>query len=332
MKTIIVIALLMITIGISDVRSENIYSLIMEGRVQEAEDSLSRMTTAATRDGDVLFFRSLLEPDAEASARMMEAALKSSVSFSYRQEIYYRLAQYYLITANYSRLSEIVNEYRIRWESGRYEREMIRFSVFIDELSGDYESALRQADRYQVRFSDGEAAQWGRLDRARILKADGREIGSQKLLRELSREKDGLGVPQSLYLLTLDAVERKRTEDAVFYYNLLREGYPLAIGLDALIDRIGSISGGYEQSNAAEKLTGTYYSIKVGVFSSRSNARKQGDLFKGYDRKIDYGEKNISGKKYHVVYVGRFSSYSEAYDFKTSLEATHGEVYQVVAR
>jgi hypothetical protein len=226
----------------------------------------------------------------------------------------------------------VVNEYRASTESGKYDSEMLRLSVIVDQMSGDYESALKQADRFQVKYGTSETSQWGMVDKARILAANNKSIGAVKILRELSREKSGVGVPQALYLLAVDALEKKRIEDAVFYYNLLRDGYPGAIGLDALVDRLSSVASGYDTGNTAEKLTGTYYTIKVGVFSSRDNANKQADLFKQYKKPVDIREKKISGKNYHVVYVGKFQSYQDAYQFKSTLEATHGEVYQVVAQ
>ena len=152
------------------------------------------------------------------------------------------------------------------------------------------------------------------------------------ILRSLSREKSGEAVPLALYLLGVDAIERKRPDDAVFFYNLLREAYPSAVGLDDLVEQLGGLSDQVSTDGRAEAITGTYYSIQVGVFSSRGNARRQADKFKAYDHKIDIKPKTISGKKYRVVYVGRFDSYEAARQFKSQLETTHGEAYQVVAR
>ena len=67
-------------------RGDDIYTLIREGRLEEARDSLSRLSTASLRDGNVLFFRSLLERDAAKSARSMEAALKAAVDPAYQEE------------------------------------------------------------------------------------------------------------------------------------------------------------------------------------------------------------------------------------------------------
>jgi len=312
--------------------ADNIYTLIREGRLKEAVDSLSRLTTASSRDGNVLFFQSLVEPDANNSAELMKAALRASVSTVYREEIYYRLACYHFLNGDYGSLAEIVNNYRTRWETGRYRKKIMRFSIIIDQMNKRYEAALRQTDRYLLKWPDGYEAQAGLLDKARILKANKKNIGAEKILRELSREKKGPGVPQSLYLLTEDAIARKNTDDAVFYYNIFREAFPSAVGLDALIEKIGGISSRNNQDNAAEKLTGTFYSVKLGVFSEKGNAKKMAKRFEKYDHKIDIKTKTISGKKYRVVYIGRFNSYEDARQFKTQLEAAYSEIFQVVAR
>lgn len=332
MRPLVIILLsAILTSGVS-LQARDLFKLIQEGRLTEVSDSLSRLATAATRDGDLIFFRSLIETDAEISAQLMETALKSTLTHSYRQQVYYRLANYYLLKRDYPSLSRVVNEYRAAYESGAYEQEMMRLSILADELQGSFELAQRQADRYSVRFSRGAEDQWGRLDRARIMMAHKKQIGAIRLLQKLSREKHGVGVPQSLYLLAQDAIKHSRTEDAVFYFNLLKEAYPAAIGLETLSAQLGTLSSGYHTGNAADLLTGTYYTIKVGVFSKKSNANKQVDLFKSMGYKVTIAAKNISGKKYHVVYVGRFSDYEEAAAIKRHLETSQGEVYQVISR
>ena len=328
-RFLIFIIFILVAIPVS---AEQIYSLIQEGRIKEAQEKLSRLTTAAVRNGDVLFYQALLETDAAKAAELMEAALNSSVSIKYQQEIYYRLAQYYLLNENFDRLSRLVIEYRAKWENGHYEREFLRFSIIADQMRREYESALKQADRYLLKWPDGEMAQPGMIDKARIMDAYHKNIGADRMLRQLSREKRGEGVPQAIYMLTRDAIRHKRTDDAVFYYNLLREGYPGAVGLDALIDDLSEIADRREEDNTAEKITGTFYSVKVGVFSNNDNAKDMADRFKDYGKKIEIKDKTISGKKYRVVYVGHFSSYLDASQFKDQLESTYNEVYQVVAR
>ena len=230
-RTVIGIVVLLF-LGRTSASAGDIYTLIREGNLQEALDSLSEQSSAALRDGRLLFFQSFLERNGAESARLMEAALNASVPARFNEEILLRLVEYYYLTGNQRKLAALVSEYRARWEVGKYEDRMFRFSILVDQLEGRYESALKQADRYLLRYSQGEKEQWGKIDKARILSANKKGIGATNMLRSLSRADEGAGVPQALYLLTMNAIERKRTDDAVFYYNLLRERYPGAVGLD----------------------------------------------------------------------------------------------------
>lgn len=312
--------------------SADVYRLIKDGKLTEARDSLSTMATASSRNGDYLFYQSLLETDAAEAAHELEAALKTSVAARYQEEIHYRLAQYYLLQNDRENLARMLTEYQSLWPQGKYESEMMRFSVLLDEMSENYEAALRQCDRYLVTFKSGPLEQWGQVDKARVLAANHKNIGSLKTLRNLSKAKTGGSIPLALYLLGADAARRNRVDDAVFYYSIFREGYPGAIGLDDLVEQLGGMSEGKATDNAAEKLTGTYYSVKVGVFSEKGNAKRQRDMFKDYGQEVDIKDKTISGKKYHVVYVGHFQDYQQALAFQTQLESAHNEPFQVVAR
>jgi hypothetical protein len=225
----------------------------------------------------------------------------------------------------------MVNQYHTRWENGQYDSEMLRFSILVDQMAQAHESAVSQADLYLKEYADGNPAQWGIIDKARVMQAFGKEIAASKLLEKLAREKSGPGIPQALYLLTMDAVKDQRADDAVFYYNILREGYPSAVGLDALMQKMAAMSVA-DTDDAAEKRTGTYYSVQVGVFSQSDNAKQQAKIFGKYDQKVDIETKTISGKQYRVVYIGRFPTYEAAHKFKETLEANHNEVFQVVAR
>ncbi len=329
-KVILLLSVLMFVAQV--IRADTIYSLIRQGRLKEAADSLSGVSTASTRDGNKLFFSGLLEKDAVRSARLLEAALQASVSAVYRQEIYYRLAQYHFLRGDFTRLSQLVSEYLAFWETGKYRQEMMRFSILLDESSGAYDAAVRQSDRYLLEYNSGVANQWGLIDKSRVLSRYDKQVGAQNLLKKLSREKSGPGVSQALYMLAENAIRDKHSDDAVFYYNLLREGYPRAVGLDVLLEEMGGLSMSFPKDNRAEKITGTFYSVQVGVFSVKDNARRQANTFKAYDQKVEIKNKDISGVRYHVVYVGQFADYESARNFKETLQANHGEVYQVVAR
>jgi tetratricopeptide (TPR) repeat protein len=328
---------LIIVAGVSalcplQVCSADVYQLILDGRVAEARDSLSLLVSAATRNGDVLFLESLLAPHGAESERLMRAALDASVSERFQEDIYFRLAQYYLLQNDTQKLSRILDDYMARWESGNYRGEMLRLSALAEEKEKRYEAAMRQCDSYLVAYKSREAQQKGLVDKARIMLAENKGVGSSRTLTNLSREKSGQGIPQALYLLGMDAAARNKLDDAVFYYNLLREAYPRAVGMDDLVEALGTVSAKAPSDNAAEKLTGTFYSVKVGVFSSQENAKRHAETFKQHNQPVNVVSRDISGKSYRVVYVGRFQKYDDAVRLKLQLEAAHNEDYQVVAR
>jgi hypothetical protein len=261
----------------------------------------------------------------------MEASLTASVAPEYQEVIYYRLAQYYLLRENAEELGRLVRDYLSKWEAGTYRDAMLRMSVRVDELRGSKEAALRQVDRFLIEHTGSENEHWGLIDKSRVMMRDNKQIGAQQMLKKLSREKDGPGVSQAMYLLASDAAVSGQIDNAVFYYNLMREEYPFAIGLDAIADRLAGISTGYSDASA-EKRTGTFYSVQVGVFAETDNARSQSENFKMYGQPIDISEKVISNRKYRVVYIGKFSTYLDAQTFKEMLENKHNDVFQVVAR
>jgi len=334
MKRILLSVIVLVAFGLTTASAaDDIYKLIEKGRLDDARKALSEVSTAALRDGNNLFFQALLEPNGDRAAQLMEVALNSHVDLKYREEINVRLAQYYYLTGQKEKLHRTLVDYRVNWEHGDYREQMMRYSTMVDEQDKAYESALRQADRYLLAFSKGDAEQWGEIDKARVLMLFRKNIGAIEILQRLSRSKSGPGVPQALYLLTLEAVRQKKADDAIFYYNILREGYPAAIGLDPLVDRMESMTNASSGSTAeAEKLTGTYYSIQVGVFSEKSNAEKMADRFHRYDVPVDIRSKTISNTRYRVVYVGHYSTYNAAAAAKAKFEAENNEVYQVVAR
>ncbi|MEA3296638.1 MAG: SPOR domain-containing protein, partial [candidate division Zixibacteria bacterium] len=103
-------------------------------------------------------------------------------------------------------------------------------------------------------------------------------------------------------------------------------------GLDALVERMTDLSMPNSHGDVAEKLTGTFYSVQVGVFKFKDNSGKQAAIFEHYGRQVDIRSKTISNVSYYVVYVGHFSNYESAVQFKRKLESNHSEVFQVVAR
>ncbi len=328
--SIIIFALLVLNGIVS--AGDDIYEYIHKGELEKASELLSASSTASIRDGNRLFFQALIEPNAERVLQLLQAATRADLDMEYQEEAQRRLADIYFTGGHFTKLTKLIANYQATFENGRYDADLRRYSMAVDQLKGRYKSAVRQADRYLLRYTKAERNQWGQIDKARIMDADKKRVAADLILRKLARKRSGSAVPVALYMQAMRSIRLGRVDDAVFYYNLLREGYPGAIGLDAIVEAMGGITTSDRSENEAENLTGTFYSVQVGVFSQRSNARKQAQKFESYDKPVDIRSKTVSNKKYRVVYVGRFSTFDDASNFKKRLEAEHHEVFQVVAR
>ncbi len=331
-QTRIIIIALQTTFLAGAVSAKDIYAMIKSGEIEAARDSLARLSTARQRDGNYLFYLALTESGAGKGVELMKAALNAGVAAIYREEINLRLAQYYLLSRKYDNAGEILGEYGASFENGKFTPDVFRYSVYLDEKNRRYEGAIRQVDRFLLQYSSEDYSQWGLVDKARIMMEFDKKIAARDLLSKLSREKSGPGVAAALYMLTLDAAERQRPDDAVFYYNLLREAYPSAVGLDALLDRMAELNSPSQREKSADQRTGTFYSVQVGVFATADNARQLAKQFDKYGHKVELTTKKISERTYHVVFIGRFDSYESAAEFERTIEAEHDDVYQVVAR
>jgi tetratricopeptide (TPR) repeat protein len=217
------------------------------------------------------------------------------------------------------------------WEKGKYRAEILRLAA----LAFEKQNKPKKAEQYRRQLirenEDQSPGIIGRLDEARQLYYDRKYIDAQKICRRLGNSKLDEAAAGALYMLSFYSLEQKRVDDAILYYNLLRERYPVAVGLNALVNGLSQIERG-TTDRRAEKITGTVYSVKVGVFSKKDNAKKMAKRMEKFGEKVEIKQKPISDKKYHVVYVGRFQSMEKAMAFKARLESSENEAYQVVAR
>lgn len=308
-----------------------IIELIRHGKIDEARQEIAEASTAARRDGTLLYYQALLESDGAKSFQFLEAAFKAEMSPRFMEDNIYLMALYYLADENYDRVASTADAYLQHWEAGRFRSEMLRLAALAHSKLGDRDRA--QHDLQQM-IKENEGARKGfvgRLDEAYLLYRNKEYIGAQNICRRLRQaEYDEVAAP-ALFMLSYYSIEQKRIDDAILYYNILREGFPHAIGRDDLIDRFSRIESTVEDRRA-EEMTGTIYSVQVGVFSVKDNAKRLADRMQQYGEKVETKNKIISDKKYYVVYVGRFKSSQDALAFKSRLELSEKEAFQVVAR
>ena len=172
---------------------------------------------------------------------------------------------------------------------------MLRLQALANRIDGREDRADRLINNLIEENENSREGAIGRLDRARILYEEKKYIEAQNICRRLANTQYDEVIAPALYMLSYYSIEQKRIDDAILYYNLLKEGYPEAIGLDDLVDRFTQIDN-QPQNRAAEEITGMFYSIQVGVFSVKDNANSLAKDMKKYGEKVEVKEKVISNK------------------------------------
>lgn len=311
----------------------DILGLIQSGRADDALDSISDLGSTFAERGNVLFYRGLLETDADSSARLLEAARQDKVDSAYADVIAFRLAFYYLLKGNDTQAAQEATRYLSLSPRGNEALAMSRILVLKQEQEGERDEAASAIDFLLEQNPRGDARQWSLIDKARVSDEIGDQAaGVTKALTKLSQERSGPGVATAMYMLVRNAVAAKQFDDAVLYFGLLKEESPHAVGLASLADQLGDIPEDELKDSRAEQATGTYYAVKVGVFSQRANADQQADKCRVPGQPSVVDAKQISGKTYYIVYVGRYRAFAEAEQLKSKLEDRLNDSFQVVAR
>jgi len=319
-------------VAIAGADPAKVIDLIGQGRLEQAREEVARLSTASRRDGDLLYAQALLETDGAMSHKFLEAAVSAAVDPVRLEAIAILKARWYQAAGDYERLIETGDDYLRRWENGHYRSDILRLQALAYHASRRFVSSAKALDFLEAENRGEFYDLAGRLDRARSLYARKDYIAAQNICRNLANGKYDRIVAPALFMLSYYSIDQKRIDDAILYYNLLKEEYPDAVGLDDLVDRFTGLSDDNRADSRAEEITGTVYSVQVGVFSVRDNAAKVAADMKKFGEKVDIENKKISDKKYYIVYIGRFQTTAEAADLKNRLEAAQKEAYQVVAR
>ncbi len=316
---------------------DDIHQLIERGKWREASDRLADLGDIRS-NGSALFLQGMLERRADRAANYFETALERRVAVKYQEEIYFRLAQYYLQKNALNKVADLTTEYRARWEKGKYRAEMARMRNLSQELTGDRSTAFDLTERYLKTFSKGDASHWGKIDHARILMGGRGDRNGLEEFAELGAGRSDIAVPQSQFILGMYFSERGDLETAARYYALLREEYPNAVGLDLLSRnlgehaRLGSSKSGRSSSQENPTTHVAYYAIQVGAFSTEKIAREQIERLRRERLPTAIEKREVEGRTLWVVLLGNYQDPREANKVKEKLEKQYGESYEVVPR
>ncbi len=313
------------------VQSETILEKIEKGKISEARDEIGKSSSASVRDGNLLFYQALIEQEGEVSQQFLDAAVRAGLNPELLERNTYLTAQYYLASGNSEKAAATAQAYLQRWENGKYRPQILRIASYAFNLEAQEENASR-LNSNMIRENRGQMYGYmGEIDRAFRLYGEKDYAEAQTICRRLTNRGYREAAAPAMYMLSKYSIEQKRVDDAILYYNLLKERYDNAIGVADLVDRFANLDN-ISSDASAEKITGSVYSIQVGVFSEQDNAKEYAKYMKKFGENVDVSNKTVDGKKYYVVYVGKFLNTQDALSFKTRLEAAEGQAFQIIAR
>ncbi len=327
LRSLFILLMLSISIASADDRVDAIYDKFIQGKLKEAETKLHRLPSTTVRDGNRLFLAALFEVSGSRARAFFEAAIKSDIDGKYLPMAKFHLLQLDFAAGNYGQVLRSGNEFLDNWEDSPLRDKILALMAASSATGG------KEQKRYYDLLIDQYPGEYTGLY-ARVAKAYqafGRKHfkTTTTICRRISNSANDDLTPTALILMARIALIRGESDRALLNYNILREQYPFAIGQSDLLIELKQVSDRTSGREAREKIEGITYSIKVGVFSQKGNAKKMADRMKGYGYKTEIKKLKISGKSYYVPMAGKFDTLKEAQIAKAKLEMGENQIFEI---
>jgi len=312
----------------SDSDADRVYRLYSDGKMEEAMRELGRLPQTATRDGNRLFVNALLESSGRAGREMLQAALRSNLDGKYQEEAYFRLIRLAEAAGDSVQVRTAATSFLDAWETSRYRGEVL--AILATHLGIDVPERTRCLDLLESEFPGSYYGQFARLAKANQAFRKRQFKTADKLCQRLGDAANEDLTPTGLMLQARLSLENNNAEKALFYYGIINEQYPQAIGGDALFSSLKQVSQSRSDVESSEVFIGVTYSVQVGVYAEKDNAKTMADRVGQYGYKSRINRRRISGNDYYVVLAGKFPTVREAEKARQKLEAGENEVFKVV--
>lgn len=322
------VLLLSVSVVAADRQVDDAYSAYRDGNLTKARELLRQIPASSTRDANRLFITALLSESASSAQQLLATAVKSDLDGKYREEAYFRLIQLAEAKGDTVQVLALGGEYLKTWENSRFREQLLAL------MAAHVRKESAEEERYlNLLIEEAPGSYYGQC--ARLVKAnyafDKRHYNTAEThCRKINNAPGDDLVPNSLIMLSLIGLRQGQTERALLNYNILREKYWYCIGLNNLLAALKIISEEASDRESDEIFEGVTYSVQVGVFSIKNNARNMVDRVKAYGYKAKIKRKNISGAEYYIVLAGQFKTLSEADIAKQKLELGEKEIFRVV--
>jgi hypothetical protein len=325
---IMVMAVCLASAGQADEGINRIYKLYASGDLQRAAEEYRQLPAETGRDGNRLFLSALFETDGRKAYDLLRAAVESSIDENYEKEARFRLIQLTEALGDTAQARSAAAVFLDHAGAGLYRAQILAILAVHASRDG------AEQDRYLGQLADQFAeSYYGRL--ALLMKAgtagrQGHYKAANAFCRQLTASPEDDLTPAGLILAAEMALSRGESETALLNYNILRERYPTAIGQEKLAAALQDVSESQTGKEASEVITGVTYSVQVGVFSEKDNAKRMEERIKAYGYSTRIAKRAISGSTYHVVLAGKFPTMNDAQAARQKLERGENEVFKVV--
>jgi tetratricopeptide (TPR) repeat protein len=298
-----------------------------QGDFASAKEILESYLESHPQDNEALYYAGKLEEEPERSIEYFKKIWESS-SNNKKEEAAIELVYFYQAEGLNDSILELCSSFKNIFPQSSYLPQILWLESQAFFSSGKIEQALNGFKYIVEEYPYSPWAAWAQLGIGEIYFAQG-EL--KKSLKEYNRVVDQFAETEA-FPLALSGIYRafessNEKDKAILYLNLYKEKFPQGIDLESEV-----LSEEIRDSGKAEKLTGTKYTVQIGVFANKDNADRIVKKLKsrGYNPEESY--KYIQKKRYYVIRVGSFNSLSEAQKLKEKLEKEEGEVYRIVIR
>jgi len=299
-----------------------------QGDFKNAQEELKSYLESNPSDYEALYYAGELEGNAEKSADFFKKVWESS-SRTKKEEAGLELCLYYQTVGLNDSVLSLSSKFKKIFPKSSLLPQILWLESGSLFATGRTELALKSLKNLMELYPASPWAAWAQLGAAEIYFSEG---NFNKSLKEYNKVIDKYAGTETFPLAlagmsrTLEASGEK--DKAVLYLNLYKERFPRGIEVESQIHT--EEVNPRKDPGTAEKLTGTKYSVQIGVFANQENADKMMSRLKSRGYSPDQYNKTIQNKKYYVIQVGVFNSLSEAQKLREKLEREEGEVYRIV--
>lgn len=329
MKLTSLFILIMICVSISsaDEKIDAIYEKFNQGKLKEAEKDLHRLPATSVRDGNRLFLSALFEIKGARVRKFLEAAINSDIDGKYLPVAKYLLLQLDMAQGNSNIVLRDGSEFLDRWDDSRFRENILAMMAAACEMGSTEQK--RYLNLLVEQYPGEYVGLYAQVALAHQAFARKHYKTTTTICRRINNSASDNLTPTALILLGRIALAQGNSDRALLNYNILREQYPFAIGQDDLLAELKQVSDQKGRRDAGEKIEGITYSIKVGVFSIKGNAKKMASRMEGYGYKTEIKKLKISGKSYYVPMAGKFETLREAQIAKAKLELGENQLFEI---